>query len=94
MTARSTYTATITSAVMTKAAADLQAEMVKQVTIDAQRSVVGYTLQTGNNANLLSAVKNANAAKSVSSIANEQTKQTTINVAADTLRGTGDTNPL
>jgi hypothetical protein len=87
-TARQTYAATIASAAITRAAANLQAEMQKQVAIDAQRSVVGLKLQNGN-ASLVTAIATANAAKVATDIANEQSQQATVEVARDTLRNAG-----
>lgn len=93
MTARDTYVSTVKTAAMTQTQANLLAEMTKQVTIDAQKTVVGYTLQSGNYSNLATAIKNAVNGSTASLLSNEQAKQTTINGAKDTLKSTGDLGP-
>lgn len=93
MTARDTYNATVTSAALTKAATLTLNEMTRQVTIDAKKSVIGYTLQTGNTANLLAAVASGNAAKIANDTAAEITRQGAVMVAADTLKNSGDKGP-
>lgn len=94
MTARDTYNATLVSAGAAKHVALAVAETAKQTTVDASNSVVGYTLQFGNNVNLIAAVKSAAAAKAAAVLAAEQAKQASIAAARDTLRGTGDLAPV
>jgi hypothetical protein len=90
MTARSTFSMTVAQAAAAEAATKLQAEMTRQTAIDAVLTVVGYTTQSGNNANLVSTTKSAGAAQLVTLEAAEATKQSTIAVAKDTLKNSGD----
>lgn len=92
MSARDTYNATIAAAALAHAAARAAAFTVHQTTIDASNSVVGYNLQSGNYANLLSSVKTANAAKLEAFAAAERAKQASHAAARDTLRATGSDN--
>jgi len=89
MTARDTYISSVQSAHATKTATLSANETTRQATIDAKLSVVGYTLQSGNNANLLAAVSSANQAKRDADYAAEQAKQASIAAARDTLRNAG-----
>jgi hypothetical protein len=60
-----------------------------QTSCDAANSVVGYNLQTGNNATLVSTVKTANIAK-LEALANaEKTRQASIAAARETLKNAG-----
>jgi hypothetical protein len=93
MTARDTFTTSVKTAIATKAATVHIAEMTKQTTIDASKSVVGYTTQAGNYANLASAVKTANQAKLDAVYAAEVARQSAVDVARDTLRDSGDKAP-
>lgn len=93
MTARDTYIASVKTAAVTKAATDATNIMTAQVTIDASNTVVGYNLQTGNNANLLAAQRTAIAQLAINRAAAEQAKQAAITVARDVLKNTGDTAP-
>jgi hypothetical protein len=94
MTARDTYTASVKAAASVQAASLVANEGAKQTTIDASKSVVGYTLQTGNMANLQASVTAANKAKFAADFAAEQTKQAAIAAARETLRATGDLAPV
>jgi hypothetical protein len=94
VTARDTYIASVKTAVATKVTTELTNEVVRQTTVDASASVVGYNLQTGNYANFATAVKNATAAKLASDIAAEKTKQASQMVAKDLLRDSGDRAPF
>jgi hypothetical protein len=93
MTSRDTWRSSVSSAEATKVATLINAEMTKQVTIDANKSVVGYTLQTGNYANFASAVASANQARWLATFNAEHAKQVAINAARDTLRDSGDRAP-
>lgn len=90
MTSRDTYNSSIKTAVATNTSSVHSAEAAKQTTIDASLSVVGYTLQSGNYANLAASIKSAIAANQASLLAAEKAKQASIAAARDTLRGTGD----
>jgi hypothetical protein len=94
MTARDNHDASVKAASKSATATLTVNEATRQTTIDAKLSVVGYNLQTGNNANLLAAVKSANDAKVAADSAAEQAKQAAIMVARDTLRDTGDRGPF
>ena len=90
MTARDTFNASVASAQKTANATEQNNVQTAQVTIDAANTVVGYNLQTGNNANLIAATKKANAALTAARTAEEQAKQASITVARDALRSSGD----
>lgn len=90
MTSRDTYNSSVKSAGSVKTSSVNSAETAAQTTIDASLSVVGYTLQNGNYANLAASIKASIAAKQASLLAAEQAKQASIAAARDTLRGTGD----
>lgn len=90
MTARDTYASSVKSAETSKVASLTVNETTKQTTIDASKSVVGYTLQTGNYANLASAVATANAAKVTADRLAEHNKQVARDTARDILRNSGD----
>jgi hypothetical protein len=68
-------------------------EAVKQTTINQSGCDVGYNLQNGNNAALVSATKSAAAAQWAARLAAEQAKQASIAVAKNTLTATGDVGP-
>jgi hypothetical protein len=87
-TARQTYAASVAAAVATKVVTDLQNELVRQESINAQRGVVGLQLQNGNSS-LVTAIKNANTAKLNADLAAEMAKQAAIAVARDALRTAG-----
>jgi hypothetical protein len=89
MSNRDTYIASLKTAAQTKRDAVAAAVTTKQVTIDAARSVTGYTTQTGSQATLDAAIKTANQGFWDSSFAAEQAKQAAIAVARDTLRNAG-----
>lgn len=93
MTARSTYESTVKTAAQTKTASVSAAETSAQETINASGCNVGYNLQTGNNVNLIAAIKSAVAAKLASVNAAEAAKQAAIAVAKDTLRSNNDFGP-
>jgi hypothetical protein len=93
MSARDTFNAAVVTATKTKVATDLQTEMVRQATLDAANSVVGYTTQSGNYSTLAAAVKNSVAANLAAGIAAEQARQAAIGAARDALRATGDLAP-
>jgi hypothetical protein len=92
--ARDAYNSTCKAAESTKTASLAANETVKQTSIDASRSAVGYTLQFGNYANLKAATDAANKAKFAADFAAEQAKQAAIAVARDTLRDSGDKGPM
>ena len=94
MSNRDTYASTVKAAEAVKVATVIAAETTKQTTIDMSKSVVGYTLQTGNFANLDAATKAANTAKLNSVFAAEQAKQAARDAARDTLRAAGDFGPV
>jgi hypothetical protein len=85
-TQQETYRTTTAAATATKAVAIAAAITAHQTAIDASNSVAGYTLQTGNYANLAAAVKSANAAKLEAFQAAEKARQASVTVARDTLR--------
>jgi hypothetical protein len=94
MSARTTFEAAVKSAGTSAIPTAVNNEMTRQVTIDAAFSGVGYTLQTGNYANLAAAVKAATAAKLVADNAVEATKQAALGAARDALRVAADFGPL
>lgn len=94
MTARSSYEASVKSAGQTAITTLIAAETTKQETIAASGTNVGYTHQSGNNANLLAAVKAAAQARWLATYNAEQAKQAALAVARDTLRATGDLAPF
>jgi hypothetical protein len=94
MTSRSTYESTVKSAGQTQIATVVAAVGTAQTTADASNSVVGYNNATGNNGNLVAALKAAAIAKAAALFAAEQTRQATVAVARDTLRATGDVGPV
>jgi hypothetical protein len=90
MTARDTYNATIATATKTKVATELANAMTQQEAINQSGVNVGYNLQTGNYANLKSAVDAANKARLAADFAAEQAKQASHAKARDALRDAGD----
>lgn len=94
MTARDTYNNSVKTAAATQAGTIAVAQTTFQTTIDASKSVVGYTLQNGNFANLQIATSNAITALQASRLSAEMAKQAAIQVARDTLRSTGDVAPV
>jgi hypothetical protein len=93
VTSRSTYESSVraTAAVLTNSEnANVAAY---QTTIDASNSVVGYNLQTGNNAALVSAMKSATAALAVARQAERWAQMASIDQAKNTLTATGDVGP-
>jgi hypothetical protein len=96
-TARETYASSINSANMTAAANRTLKEMARQTTRDANNSVVGFTTQSGNMANLQTAVNNANAgifSGNNSGVTNDPdaVRKASEQAAKEVLRGTGDLN--
>jgi hypothetical protein len=89
MAPRDSYAASLKAAAATKTVSDLNAEMVKQVSINQSGCDVGLKLQNGNAA-FVAATKAANTAYFASLQSNEATKQQTVMVAKDTLKSTGD----
>jgi hypothetical protein len=87
---RDTYNSSCKSADATQVATGLTHAISEQTTIDASKSVVGFTLQTGNMANLETATRNANALRLSNGLARERARQASIAAARDTLRATGD----
>jgi hypothetical protein len=94
MTARTVYEAAILAAASAKTATLTSNETTKQTTIDGAKSIVGYTTQTGNYANLAAAVKAANQAKWDADFLAEQQKQQAVMQARDALRASGDRSPV
>jgi hypothetical protein len=92
MTNRTTYEASVISAGPAKLATVATAITAHQTAIDAANSVVGYNLQTGNNATLRSTVATANAAKLEAFANAEKTRQASLAAARDTLRSAGGDN--
>jgi hypothetical protein len=94
MSNRDTYAVSVKAAAPVKTATLTTNQTTAQETINASGVNVGYTLQSGNYANLASAVKSANQAKRDADFTAEQTKQAALMVARDTLRDTGDRAPF
>lgn len=92
MSNRDTFNASQVTAASTKVATVAAAVTAAQETINASGCNVGYTLQTGNYANLLASLKAATIAKANTLFAAEHAKQVAINVARDTLRNGGGDN--
>lgn len=93
MTSRDTYNASVVTAIVAKIASNAANATTAQETIAASGVNVGYTIQTGNFANLDSATRNANAAYAATRLKAEMVKQVAIQAAKDTLRATGDVHP-
>jgi hypothetical protein len=92
VSSHSTYESSVQSAGATQLATVATAITTHQTSIDAASSVVGYNLQTGNNATLRSTVATANAAKLEAFANAEKTKQASLAAAREALRtdNTGD----
>jgi hypothetical protein len=87
LTNRSTYEASVKSAGTTQQASIANAQTVLQTSVDAVRSVVGYTQETGNNANLVSTTNSA-ARTLLEAYANaEKAKQASLAAARELLKG-------
>jgi hypothetical protein len=91
---RDTFTASVKTAVAAEVATKLTNAGTQQETINQSGVNVGYTLQSGNYANLKTAVDNARKAKFAADVAAEAAKNASIMVARDTLRATGDLAPF
>jgi hypothetical protein len=89
MTNRDTYNTSCKSAETTKIAQSLVDSNSEQETLQANKCNVGYTLQSGNFANLDSATRTENLARFNNALARERARQSSISSAKDTLRGTG-----
>jgi len=93
MAARDNFNGSVASAEATKATSLQAAQASYVASLTAATCDIGYTLQSGNYAALAAATASANASKAASRLAAEQAKQSSIQVARDTLRGTGDVAP-
>jgi hypothetical protein len=94
MTARSVYEAAVVAAGVAQNVTLAAAEGVRQTTIDAQNSVVGLKLQSGNSS-YCTAVANANNALYATRVAAEISKQLALISARETLRSSqSDVGPL
>jgi hypothetical protein len=81
-----TFETSVASAEATKIGTIASAEGTHQTSIDAKLSVIGYNNVSGNYANLLTAVTNANATK-LEALANaEKAKQRAVADAREALR--------
>lgn len=90
---RDTYNTTVRNAALTQVATSVTNEITRQTTIDAAKSAVGYTLQTGTYSTFAAAVANANKAAVAAAILAEHNKQVAISNARDLLRDSGDKAP-
>jgi len=93
MTARTTYEASVKTAAAIKISTELTNEVLRQTTVDASASVVGYNLQTGNYANFAAAHATARKQAVVNGLAAEAARQIAISTAKDLLRDAGDKGP-
>jgi hypothetical protein len=84
-----TFESSVAAAETVKLGTFASTETVHQTSKDAANSVVGYNLQTGNNATLVSTVKTANLAKLEALNNAEKTKQASIAAARETLKNAG-----
>jgi hypothetical protein len=81
-----TFETSVASAEATKIGTTASTEVTHQTSIDAKLSVIGYNNVSGNNANLVTAVVNANVAK-LEALANaEKQKQRAVADAREALR--------
>ena len=95
MTSRDTYTASVATAIVTKAATLFANLLTQQETINQSGCNVGYHPgSSSSSATYDAAVKLAVQVKRDADFAAEQTKQASIAAARDTLRATGDLAPL
>jgi hypothetical protein len=94
MTARDSYNSTCKSADTTRVASENVNQNTYQETISASGVNVGYNNATGNNVNLLTATKNANATLQANRTAAAAAKMASLDAARETLRATGDLGPL
>jgi hypothetical protein len=94
MTARTIYEASVKAAAAVKVVTELTNAGTHQTSNNASGCDAGYNLQTGNYANLKTAVDNANKARRAADLLAEQTKQNAIMVAKDLLRDSGDRAPF
>jgi hypothetical protein len=94
MTARTIYEASVKAAAATKVVTELANADTHQTSNNSSGCDAGYNLQTGNYANLKTAVDNANKARRAADFLAEQTKQNAIMVARDLLRDSGDRAPF
>jgi hypothetical protein len=93
MTARDVYIASVKSAAATKVSTELTNEVTRQTTVDANNSVVGYNLQSGNYANFAASHATARKQAVVNGLAAEAARQIAISTAKDVLRDSGDKGP-
>jgi hypothetical protein len=93
MTARDVYIASVKSAAATKVSTELTNEVTRQTTVDANNSVVGYNLQSGNYANFAASHATARKQAVVNGLAAEAARQIAISTAKDLLRDSGDKGP-
>jgi hypothetical protein len=93
MTARDVYIASVKSAAATKVSTELTNEVTRQTTVDANNSVVGYNLQSGNYANFAASHATARKQAAVNGLAAEAARQIAISTAKDLLRDSGDKGP-
>jgi hypothetical protein len=94
MAPRDTYIASVATAAKTRVATDLTNVVAFQATVDAQQANVGLGSYVSNNASLVTATKNANAALLAARIAETAAQMASMDAARETLRATGDLNPL
>jgi hypothetical protein len=94
MSNRDTFNSSVKTAAATEVATKLTNAGTQQETINQSGVNVGYTLQSGNYANLKTAVDNARKAKIAADLAAEAAKNASIMLARDTLRDSGDRAPF
>jgi len=92
--AEQTLANSIASAEATKATSLAAAQASFVAALTAAGPDVGYNLQSGNYAVFAAAVASANAAKSLARFNAEVQKQSSVQIARDTLKSTGDTSPV
>jgi hypothetical protein len=94
MSNRDSFNTSCGNANQTKVATGLSNAVSEQTTIDAKLTVVGYTTQNGNFANLDSATRTANELRFLNALAREKARQSSVAAARDTLRTAGDLAPF
>jgi hypothetical protein len=94
MAARDVYNTSCKNADTTRVASESANQNTYQETISASGVNVGYNNATGNNVNLITATKNANATLQANRYAAAVAKMTALDAARETLRASGDLNPL
>jgi hypothetical protein len=94
MTARSSYESSCKSADTARVQSDIANVNAFQETISAQQGNVGFGGYYSNNASLVTATKNANAALLAARVAETAAKMASLDAARETLRATGDLAPL